>query len=135
RAVLILLLGSSFVIADATTQPATQPGATTQPATQSAKRDFPTAAELAEKIQQIQAQRDGRPEVAHIDLNAAIIERPSDFSWFGEDDAQTLQALLARIELAKDDPDIDAILVTLRSTALNLAQAQEVRAALARAAA
>src|SRR5690606_17475625 len=48
---------------------------------------------------------------------------------------QTLQALLARIELAKDDPDIDAILVTLRSTALNLAQAQEVRAALARAAA
>lgn len=132
--VAMLLVMSAFVLGDAVTppasdQPATQP--TTKPA---AKRsEFPTAAELAEKILRLREQHNLLPDVAHIDLNAAVTERPADFSWFGEDDVQTLQVILQRIQQATDDPDIDAILLTLRSTALNLAQAQEVRAALARA--
>lgn len=143
RLILVLLFASSIAWAEPATQPATQPLATTQPAatTQPSARhapatrptEFPTAAELAEKLRQMRAARDSMPKVAHIDLNATIVERPADFSWFGEPDAQTLQTLLHRIELATRDGELDAILVTLRSTSLNLAQAQEVRAALARA--
>jgi len=136
RCLVILLCAVSTLLADATTQPAEMSdAATTQPTTQPAaeRRKLPSAAELAARIREQRQTHRPIPHVAQINLNAAIVERPADFIWFAREDTDTLQSLLTRIELATSDQALDAILVTLRSTSLNLAQAQEMRAALARA--
>lgn len=129
RSFVALLLVTSLAIARPTTAPATQPAET--PAT--TRAGFPTAAELAEKIKAMQAQAEATPKFAYFDLNESVLEKPRDFSFFGSDTGLTLRDLLDRIDMAIEDEDVDGLLVHLRTTSFNLAQAQEIRRALVRA--
>jgi len=72
------------------------------------------------------------PHVAYFDIAGPIVEKPADFSFFGDDDVTTLRSLIDRLHKAKEDKGIRAVLVTFGAeTELKLAQAEEIRAALA----
>ena len=109
--------------------PAAKP--TTAPATAKGEPEFPTPAELIKRIQQQKAQRASLSKVVHFDLASAVIEKPADFSLFGDTTWMTLRSVIQRIHLARDDKDVRAVLLTLGQPSLNFAQAQEVRDALA----
>jgi protease-4 len=105
---------------------------TTQPATtQSADagiENFPTPAELIEKMKSMKAQKDALPHVAYIAINEPIVEKPADFSLFGDPNATTLRSLIDRLNQAKHDKQIRAVLITLGGEAnLSFSQAQEIR--------
>ena len=86
---------------------------------------------LAQRIRQLNQQKDNLPKVASIDLATAVVERPADFSLFGNDpSALTLHSLIDRLHHARDDKQIRAVLLTLGSPGTNLAQSQEIRDAL-----
>ena len=130
-AVLITLLavvGPAFAKVDA--KPATKPAATpaTSPTTQASK--FPTPAELVAKMKEMRKERDAMLKVAYIDLSTDIVEKPADFSIFGESDAMTLRSVINRLQKARDDKDIKGALITISGASIGLAQAQEVRDAL-----
>jgi protease IV len=91
---------------------------------------FPTPAELLERMKKMQEQHESLLKVAYFDLSERIVEKPADFSLFGESGGETLQALLERLYQARDDAGVRATLLTIRDTDLNLAQAQEIRNAL-----
>ncbi|HWP39563.1 MAG TPA: signal peptide peptidase SppA [Tepidisphaeraceae bacterium] len=106
------------------TQPATAPG--TQPASK-----FPTPAELVARLKQIRQQQAARSKVAYIDLSRPVMEKPADFSLFAGTDRSTLRGIVDRLQRARDDKDVRAVLLTLGAEMqMNLAQAQEVRDAL-----
>lgn len=127
------LIGSSWVLAETTT---TQPtplsvepasSSTTQPSTRSHEKNYPTPAELARKIVAKREQQARQIGVAYFDLTRPIRERPADFSLFAEE-SETLHELIGRMESARDDTEIKAILVYLGSgSGLNMAQAQEFK--------
>jgi protease-4 len=114
----------------ATTQSATtQSATTTQASTQASK--FPTPAELIEKMRATKQQKSTLPHVALIDLSQPIVEKPADFSLFGDPDATTLHTILNRLHQAKEDKDVRAVLITLGAqSSMSFAQAQELRDAL-----
>ncbi|MGB7156463.1 MAG: signal peptide peptidase SppA [Tepidisphaeraceae bacterium] len=130
-AVLVTLMTCTFAIA----KPATQPSAAaakspaTKPATAPAK--FPTPAELVAKMKQMRQQKDALLKVAYIDLSTPIVEKPAGFTLFGEADVTTLRSVIQRLHAARDDSDIKAVLITIGEPSVGLAQAQEIREALA----
>jgi protease-4 len=120
RILAILLFCASFALADSTTTPSTQP------ATQQA-RNFPTPMELLARMKQMKADADQATKVAYFDLSKPIVERPADFSLFGDNSGSTLRSLMDRMNQARQDKTIRAVLITLSQPAFNLAQAQEIR--------
>ncbi len=128
RLMLTVLLAISLVGARARNRrPASQP-ATAQATTQAST--FPTANELFAKLKKIKKQKADEPKVAYFNLTQPIVEKPADFSFFGENITTPLEDLLDRLHQAKDDKNIKAVLITLGDSGLSLAQAQEVRDAL-----
>ncbi len=119
----------------ASATPSTSPStrlSTSAPSTQADATTFPTPAELIAKIKSNQKAKDALPHIAHFDLSDAIMEKPPEFSIFGDNDATTLRSLIDRLHKARDDKDIRAVLITFGAeTDLKLAQAEEIRAALA----
>lgn len=122
------LLSSSVVFAEATTQPTTKPSKSSKtPTTQPAAQKFPTPAELAKKILAKRDEAAKKINVAYFDLTRPVREKPADFSLFG-DESETIRELIDRMETAKEDPEIKAVLFYLGAgSGLNLAQAQEVK--------
>ena len=121
RNLVVVLLALSFTTAlfAQTTRPATQP----DPAAEIRK--------LAQRIRQLNQQKDKLPKIASIDLATAVEERPSDFSLFGSDASSiTLHSLIDRLHHARDDKEIRGVLLTLGSPGTNLSQSQEIRDAL-----
>jgi protease-4 len=99
--------------------------ATTQPSDK-----FPTPAELMAKIQAAQKKDhdDDLPKVAYFDLSEPVTEKPADFHLFGDDQiGVTLRVLIDRLEKARQDDDVKAVLVRLEEGSLNLSQAMELR--------
>lgn len=68
--------------------------------------------------------------VAYFNLSDKIMEKPADFSLFGDEQSRTLREILAAMHQAMDDPQVKAVLVTMDNPALNLSQALEIRDAL-----
>lgn len=97
------------------------------PATQPAH--FPTPQELAAKIQK--AHSKNLPEVAYISLPRQIIEKPADFEFFPNVDTVTMQDVITRIQKARDDDKVKAVLLTVGETEVELSEAEEIRDALA----
>ena len=109
--------------------------ASTAPATtQAAKTDaesFPTPAELIEKMKSMKAQKETLPHVAYIAINKPVVEKPANFSFFGNPNDQTLRSLIDRLSRAKHDKKIRAVLITIGGEAdLSFSQAQEIRDAI-----
>ena len=108
--------------------PATQPDSspTTRPASK-----FPTPAELMAKIKAAQKKNDDDddlPKVAYFDLSDPVTEKPADFNFFSDDEnGVTLRVLIDRLDKARQDGDVKAVLVRLEEGSLNLSQAMEVR--------
>ncbi len=127
----------------ADTQPQTQAArpssmpATTQATAQAtgsstrAASEFPTPGELIRRMKEMKEKQAALPKVAYFDLSRPIVEKPADFSFFGEDNQTTLRSLIARLRAASADRDIRAVLLNVGESGLNLAQAQEVRDTLA----
>ena len=115
------------------TPDATPPTSSTQTAsTQAAATTFPTPAELIAKMKSNRKAKAALPHVAYFDLAGPIVEKPADFSFFADDDVTTLRSLIDRLRKARDDNGIRAVLVTFGAeTELKLAQAEEIRSALA----
>lgn len=128
-AVLVVLLAASSARADSATKPASAP-ATTQATPSAPSAKFPTPAELVAKMKAMRQAKDAALKVAYIDLSTPIVEKPADFSFFGESDATTLRSIISRLHQARDDEDVKAVLITIGQPSIGLAQAQEVRAAL-----
>jgi protease-4 len=102
------------------------------PATQpSSIQALPKPGDLIRQIRAAEAKKAALTKVAFFDLAQPVIEKPSDFSLFGSDATLTLRNLVDRLHQARDDKDIHAVLITLGEHGLNMAQAQEVRGALA----
>ena len=92
---------------------------------------FPTPAELIAKMKSAKAAKDALPHVAYIAIDEPVVEKPADFSFFGDPDAPTLRSLLDRLSRAKHDEKVRAVLITIGGEAdLSLAQATEIRDAL-----
>lgn len=113
-----------------TTKPASRTPVPTTRATQ-----IGDAEGLAQKLKRLKDEKAALAKVAHIDLSRPLAEKPADFSLFGDADAQTHYSVLNRIAQAGKDKDIAALLVTAREDEIALAQAQELRDALAAVAA
>ena len=113
-------------------EPATKP--TTSPTTQSASTepDLQDPNEIWKKIKAKETAFNKLPKIAHIDLNQPLMEKSPEFTLFGDDHLVTVHSLLDRLRKANSDKDLRAVLVTLSgNTTFNLAQAQEIRNALA----
>ena len=101
------------------------------PAAPASDQKFPTPAELIKRIQKQKAEKAALSKVVHFDLATAVVEKPADFSLFGDATWMTLRSVIERMHKARDDKDVRAVLLTLGDPSLNFAQAQEVRDALA----
>ena len=88
---------------------------------------FPTPAELYEKIKKQQDEDKKLLKVAYFDIDDPITEKPSEFSLFGGERGTPLRTLLDRLRKAQHDKDVQAVLITLGDTEINLAQAGEIR--------
>jgi protease-4 len=119
-----ILLTGSMVFAK---PPATQP--VTAPATTHASK-YPTPAEVIAKMKAIKSEKETLPKVAHFDLGDGVTERPAGFSIFAQQDTITLRSIIERLHNAAQDSEIRAVLVTLGTAEIKLAQAQELRDAL-----
>jgi protease-4 len=114
----------------ATTAPTTT-AATTQ-VSSAAPTTFPTPGELIEKMRGMKKAKAALPKVAYLDLDKPVVEKPSDFSLFGDPDFTTLRSIVDRLRQAKQDKDVRAVLITIGAESeLSFAQAQEIRDALA----
>jgi protease-4 len=102
---------------------------TTLPTTLPATSHFPTPADLMAKLKDAKQTVAGpaTPHVAYLELNQAVVEKPSDFSFFAAQENLTLRSLLDRLEKARQDKEISAVLLTLGGTGINLSQSLEVR--------
>lgn len=116
---LAMLAGFAFARAVPSTAPTTSPS------------HFPTPAELAAKIKAAEAHRQKLPQVAYINLPDEIAEKPADFSFFASGQSGGIEDLLQRIDKARDDDHIKALLLTVGQTQMNLSQAEEIASALA----
>jgi protease-4 len=101
----------------------------------SAKADepeFPTPAQLFERMKKLKAEKAALTKVAYFDMAAMpVLEGPLSFSLFADTTPFTLRAWVQRLHAARDDKDVRGILINLGSGAsFNLAQAQELRDAL-----
>jgi protease-4 len=67
------------------------------------------------------------PRVAYIDLGSPISEKPSDFGFLISAQSNTLRSVLDRLETARNDKEIKAVLITLGGDGPNLSQALELR--------
>lgn len=103
----------------------------TQPTTKPSAGALPTPGELIRQMRAAEATQAALTKVACFDLAEPVVEKPSDFSLFGADATLTLRGLIDRLHQARDDKQIHAVLITLEDHGLNMAQAQEVRQALA----
>jgi protease-4 len=92
---------------------------------------FPTPAELIKRLQKEKAAKAALSKVVHFDLASAVVEKPADFSLFGDSTANSLRSVIQRMQMARDDSSVRAVLLTLGEPSLNFAQAQELRDALA----
>ncbi|MGD0389960.1 MAG: hypothetical protein ABSC42_13510, partial [Tepidisphaeraceae bacterium] len=118
-------------VAKAAPGPATAPAAqsVSSPATRPAGK-FPTPAELMAKIQAAQKKDnpDDLPTVAYFDLSQPVMEKPADFNLFAQDrEGVTLRELIDRLEKARKDKAVRAVLIRLDEGAMNLSQAMELR--------
>jgi protease-4 len=100
------------------------------PATKPAESEFPTPAELIKRLQAQKAEKAKLSKVVHFDLATPVIEKPADFSLFGDPSQSTLRSLIERMQMARDDKDVRGVVLTLGDPSFNFAQAQEVRDAL-----
>jgi protease IV len=108
--------------------PATKPSINGLDTDAKTANKFPTPAELMAKIQAAQKKEDDQPKVAYFDLSGQVGEKPSDYSLFGGDpNAITLRVLIDRLEKARQDSDVHAVLLRLGDGAINLSQAMELR--------
>jgi protease-4 len=115
----------------ASTEPASTPPATTR-ASAAAADKFPTPAELIAKMRAARKAKDALPHVAYLDLAQPLVEKPSDFSFFGDQDTKTVRSVLDRLGKARTDSQVKGVLITLSAeTDLSFSQAQEIRDALA----
>ena len=135
RIAAVLLLTASLAAAESPT-PSTAPsaagGAATRP-DESANR-FPTPAEMIASMKAAKralVATDDKPRVAYFDLSRPVVEKPADFSLFGGDEVNTLRSVLDRLDKARQDKDVSAVLLTLGETGINMSQALELRDALA----
>ncbi|MGA2441496.1 MAG: S49 family peptidase, partial [Tepidisphaeraceae bacterium] len=120
-------LGAAYAAFVPTTAPAAQ--ADSSPATRPANK-FPTPAELMAKIQAAQKKDnpDDSPKVAFFDLTQPVTEKPADFNLFAQDrTGVTLRVLIDRLEKARKDKAVRAVLIRLEEGAMNLSQAMELR--------
>jgi protease IV len=92
---------------------------------------FPTPAEIIKRLQKEKAAKAALSKVVHFDLASSVVEKPADFSLFGDTTWMSLRSVIQRMQMARDDKDVRAVLLTLGEPSLNFAQAQEVRDALA----
>jgi protease-4 len=121
--------------AAATAPVVTAPGATTAPSTRASTQPikFPTPNELLEKMRASKKAKAALPHVAYIDISEPIVEKPADFSLFGDPDALTLRSLLDRLDKARADKEVRAVLITLGADSdFSFAQAQEIRDSIAK---
>jgi protease-4 len=121
-----VLLLVSVCLGAATTQPASK----VAPAA-SRENPLPKPGDILKKIKELQAKQDQATKVAFFDLSHPVVEKPADFSLFGGDTVTTtVQGLIDRMHQARDDKEVQAVLITLGDSGLGLAQAQEIRASL-----
>jgi len=118
-------------MANAAPGPATAPAAQSDsnPATRPSNK-FPTPAELMAKIQAAQKKDnpDDSPTVAYFDLSRPVTEKPADFNLFSQDrTGVTLRVLIDRLEKARKDKAVSAVLIRLEEGSMNLSQAMELR--------
>jgi protease-4 len=126
--ILVSFCAATSVLAET---PTTGPAAAPATAPALAEKKSPTPPELIEQMKQIRAQDATKTKIAYIDLSGSITEKPAGFSIFGGNDTHTLRDLVVRLNKARDDKAISAVLITIGAdTQLNLAQAQEIRDAL-----
>jgi protease IV len=101
------------------------------PETQPADAPLPKPGDILRQIRAAEAKKAAMTKVALFDLSTPVVEKPSDFSLFGDSGVMTLRNLLDRLHQARDDKDVHAVMIILGDHGLNLGQAQEVRGALA----
>jgi protease-4 len=93
-----------------------------------ADNKFPTPAELMARIKAALDSEPQEPKVAYFDLSAGVGEKPADFNLFGEAASTvTLRVLIDRLEKARHDDDVHAVLLRLGDGTVNLSQAMELR--------
>ncbi|MFT3787795.1 MAG: signal peptide peptidase SppA [Tepidisphaeraceae bacterium] len=112
------------------TQPTTKPAPTTKQVKRLSKVDFPSPADLLKTLKDNKAAAKAKLQVAYIDLGALPIgEKPSaSISLLGGSQVVSLHAVLQRLDKAREDSSIKAVLLTLETgTSLHLAQVQEMR--------
>lgn len=101
-------------------------------ASQPASEEFPTPAELVRRMKKVEKEKAALAKVAFFNINRPVEEKSADFSLFGDDGSLTLRTLLERLNRARQDPDVKAVLITLAAeSGVNYSQAQELRGALA----
>ena len=128
RSIAVVVFAFSIVAANARADVSAKPA--TNPASAPTTQKFPTVAEMVAKLKETRQAKDAMLKVAYIDLSTPVVEKPADFSFFGESDVTTLRSVISRLNQARDDKDIKAVLITIGEPALGLAQAQEIREAL-----
>jgi protease-4 len=112
--------------APARPEPLKPAGPATKP-TAAAESEFPSPAELIKRLQSQKAQKAKLSKVVHFDLASPVVEKPADFSLFGDPSQTTLRSLIERMQMARDDKDVRGVILTLGEPSLNFAQAQELR--------
>ncbi len=96
-----------------------------------AEEKLPTPGELIKKLKAAEADRAKKTQIAYFDLSTRpVVEKPADFSLFGDDGSMTLRSLIERLHQARDDKAIKGVLITLGDGGINFSQAQELRNAL-----
>jgi protease IV len=138
-AVLVSLMAVAFAAAEDQADqspdapaPADAQSPATQPSAAASSREFPSPAELVKRMKTLEKKRAAMAKVAYFDLSRPVSEKPADFSLFGDDGSSTLRSLVERLRMARQDPDIKAVLITMGAeSGVNYSQAQEIRNALA----
>jgi protease-4 len=100
--------------------------------TAKAPTTYPSPADLIKQMKAREAEKKSLLKVAYFDLDEPIREAPEQFSLFGGmGEGEMLNSLLDRLHQARDDKNIKAVLINLTDPQMKLAQAQEIRDALA----
>src|ERR1041384_2332860 len=112
RIATVLLLSATFALAK---EPATKPikadSPTSRPSAQAPEK-LPSPKELAARIMSKREQKNDLLKVAFFDLDQPVAEKPPLFALLN-DNALTLQSLVARLHQARDDKNVRAILINL----------------------
>ncbi len=117
----------------------TEDGPTSKPAADDSKKadkktptTYPSPAELIKQMKAKEAEKALLLKVAYFDLDAPVRETPAQFSWLsGTGEGELLHNLIDRLNQAREDKDIRAVLINLTEPKMSLAQAQEIRDVLA----